>query len=736
LTLNVGKRRSLLGGLAATIAVTGSVLSSAPAVAAPPDPTATNIPSLAWRGERVRLVACDASLAGASDVGLAVVDWSGDPLRTPALVPGSVSLFAGSGGQSCAAGSFLTQGAGMAQIRLIGTDGTGRAVYSRDYLSGWMNIETPSISGGGDFTAGGKSGEIIATIKGDMPMNGFGGIAGSVTLPDDWATLAQGLATDSNPADLSPWKLWDIHDDQSDDEGHFGTDCDPQRTDGIDAVDNCAGGLSFSTVFGLSSSAPVGPFDPMRPETLLANGRVDAGDAPMPAARIDFTIAPNSGNAGDTTGIGSFTGADKQADYSRDGTGADDPHNLYAPFSSAYIPATTAPVAEASGVDGPNHGGGASGFLVNGEYRFWDIPEAGHLVTALGGNTDCLLSGDTMRQLPSGDQTVAVYSDEHGEARTVFNPGTGAFYDALGNKNHNGGCDLAGVDVLGTASINVIARYPDAPQFRDPRDQASTSVTATVHSLFAKTLAAYSKGTGDDNAVARIVVAHAQDVTGAPMSGERVCAMPSDEANGMRVFTGVTGDDTTPINLAGSHQVKDPFGANRACAVTNDDGNAGFELFHSGTGTVGVIAEFVDEGLLRHIDVDFGHEVTPPPPPGPVPGGDTQIINQIHNTYNSSTTTNGSGSTNGGTKLPPVVQTPKVKMTLAKATLVRKPGKTPYLLVRVNGAAGEKAAIKVKLFKSGHKAAGSFTRSIAVNKVVKVTSPKLTKLIRSVHVSL
>src|SRR4051812_31915950 len=124
-TLHDGKRRSLLGGLAATIAITGSVLSSAPAVAAPPDPTATNLPGLGWRGERLRSVACSDALASATSVGFAVEDWSGDPLRTPQEVPGSVSLFTGTGehaGQQCAAGSFITQGAGMAQIRLIGQD--------------------------------------------------------------------------------------------------------------------------------------------------------------------------------------------------------------------------------------------------------------------------------------------------------------------------------------------------------------------------------------------------------------------------------------------------------------------------------------------------------------------------------------------------------------------------------------------------------------------------------------
>src|SRR5690242_17671 len=120
-------------------------------------------------------------------------DWSGDPLRpTPQLVPGTVSLFNGSGehaGQRCASGTFLSQGAGMAEIVLQAQDRFGNGVLSHQFLAGWMNIERPSIAGGGDFAAGGPGREVTVTVKGDLPMNGFGHIAGSVVLPADWAML-------------------------------------------------------------------------------------------------------------------------------------------------------------------------------------------------------------------------------------------------------------------------------------------------------------------------------------------------------------------------------------------------------------------------------------------------------------------------------------------------------------------------------------------------------------------
>src|SRR5262249_18338515 len=84
-TLNDGMKRSLLGGLAATVAVAGTALTSAPALASPPDPSSTDIPSLGWRGENLRFVVCDPTLTAARTVGFSVQDWSGDPLHQPAL---------------------------------------------------------------------------------------------------------------------------------------------------------------------------------------------------------------------------------------------------------------------------------------------------------------------------------------------------------------------------------------------------------------------------------------------------------------------------------------------------------------------------------------------------------------------------------------------------------------------------------------------------------------------------
>ncbi len=149
------------------------------------------------------------------------------------------------------------------------------------------------------------------------------------------------------PRTPSGGSRWDIHDDETDIEGHVvGSVCGGGTLPNTDAVDNCLGGGPdgpFSRVFGDTSSAgtSVGPFDPLRPDdTLLSNGTLDSGDAPMPAARIDVSIAQNSGGAGDISGVGSLAPANKAVSYSRDFTGNPTQHNLYAPFYSAYIPAT------------------------------------------------------------------------------------------------------------------------------------------------------------------------------------------------------------------------------------------------------------------------------------------------------------------------------------------------------------------------------------------------------------
>ena len=170
----------------------------------------------------------------------------------------------------------------------------------------------------------------------------------------------------------------------------------------------------------------------------------------MPAARVDVQIAKNTGGS-DIGGVGSLEPADKSQVYSRNTLGNPIAHNYYAPFYGTYIPSTSRP-GLSSGIDGPAQGNNFRGFLVDGFYPYWNFAEV--LRTEIARPTQCLRRKDeapAYRLTPAGAQNVVVYTDEHGEAQVEYNPGTGAYYDAVGAiKNANGGCDLEDVDVLGT----------------------------------------------------------------------------------------------------------------------------------------------------------------------------------------------------------------------------------------------------------------------------------------------
>ena len=65
-------------------------------------------------------------------------------------------------------------------------------------------------------------------------------------------------------------------------------------------MDNCYGGGElgmFSRTLGFTNPTR-GPFDPLRPnESYLPDGVIDAGDAPMPALRIDVGIRATSAHS-------------------------------------------------------------------------------------------------------------------------------------------------------------------------------------------------------------------------------------------------------------------------------------------------------------------------------------------------------------------------------------------------------------------------------------------------------
>jgi hypothetical protein len=727
-----------LAGLLAVVVTVVSALAAGPAVAQAPstwDPQTTNVPYVAWRGEQIRLVKCNPVLAQVGvKVEFFVEEWSG-----PGLVPRIEEVTVDRSG-ACAKADVVSLDPGLARIKLVATNAAGDPILKHQFLAIWLSLADPSIHevaasdptgdeslgdppGDGVFDAGDTNGRIQVEVKGTFPLGGT-----TYTLPDQWSALAGLLAQDADANPFNNSTKWDIHDDRLKTEKHpLYSACPTEKANvAIDAVDNCIGGWAdqgpFSRWFG-DLIAGFGPFDPVRPEvSLFTDGKVDAGDAPMPAARVDVSIAQNSGSPTDISGVGSLEKADKTLVYSRTGEGEGSPHNLYAPFYDAYIPATSRP-GLSSGIDGPTVGNNFTGFLFNGLYDFWSIART--LRTAVPTPTTCLRRSDVTpiyRSTPSGAQSVAVYTDEHGEAQVEYNPGgrggSGFYFDNLPGviHNDNGGCDLEDVDVLGTSSISAIARYPYQP-VSDP-DRASGSITKTVRSLFTKFLSYYPKGPGTANSTSRIVVAHAQDIDGAPFAGEKVCFFVDDEADGAFGFTGTTGLPGARFTVGGTDGGS--LGTADVCRITDAHGNAAIEVINSDPQLINVTALFVAEALLRDTDVDFG---TPNSTAGPTPPGDPP--------HDPS---------------PPLVTDPPkelqgfvghtaksktLKTRVAVSYLRTKSGKR-FLVVRVTSSKS-RAKVRVVLIGKHGRKLGKVTRVVRTNRLVSI---RVKSSVRKARVSL
>ncbi len=773
------------------------------------DPLTANVPYLAWRGEQVRLVKCDItfengieSTGGGGDGSLAlnadwiVEDWSGYPFQPPSLEQSTVKFFRARGDRRdapCVKANFVSLKAGLAIIKLVITDAaTGNPLVKHQFLVGWLGLNEPVIDSpldGLEDVPGGLGNRLRARLTGALPLgNNFVelGLPPSIQLPAEadgstyWDELAVALATTSDPRPFyrdAPWRMWDIHDDQLLTEGHvdadaavfpdpYGGPCPPEPPSGtptrdaaIDAVDNCPGFQGddgqFSRIWGDLTNggggdeeATEGPFDPVRFEqTFLGDGKLDAGDVPLPAARVDFSIAANSGAPTDISGVGSFTDANKGS--SGDGfreiyerrqdalVDDDDPHNLYAPYYQAYIPAVR---GENDG-DGTSSGTDTAGttnnypnFLTcieeeNGslggpigdagcEYDYWTIEL--DLRTAAGGSTDCLRRLDAQpafRQLPFGPQAVVVYSDEHGEAWVQWLPGLGFFFDNLGvGTNLNNACDLRGVDVLGTADIQAIARYP-GQKTTDP-DKPSNVLTKTVGNLFSKEVTCVPKGPVPpvENSLAFICTATAIDIDGSPFAGEKVCFMTNGE--GARPF---------PLGTPSTQE-----GLHRLCVITNAQGQAAIEVF--GKCLQGnVIVEFVKEGIIRFATFPFGC------PPGA--GGGTQVSAAQLLGVDPKTLVPGMSPqqtqqalAQARAKAKPKAKAKKATLAFARIQVKSFQKRDRRLVVRVNSPA-RTARIQVTLISaSGKVIGGRLVRTVPTNRAVRVPNLKLPKAAKTARV--
>ncbi len=610
-----------------------------------------------------------------------VEDWSGYQFQPPTadgsagsqigqpFDPGPSSFFESSEGKDCIATDYKSLNPGLTRIRaVVKSDETGEIVFSHQFLVIWLTVNKPVLHEAATSASGtevfqnqlnGAGQSNLSTFLGDKEGNGqfvpspFSGeesdkglvqikVTGTFpvikeaplhnileketyTLPEDWATLAETLASSSEetePPGTNPG-LWDIHDTPGE-----GTSSNTSSSSAL--FDTFYRGAFGNFTSG--ETATVGPYDPQSAdETLLSDGRLNPDDAPMPAMRIDVSLAPHTGGL---SGVGEISGASKAQVYSHDFTGSPgEEGNLYAPYYGAYIPATDRGLPQSSGVTGPSPGGDFPGFLNThpDPYTFWTSV----LNTNYRGgshSTGCLRregAEPSDYETPSDTpQTETFYTDERGEVYVTYTPGDGFYLENLPElkegeeekageiiKNGDGGCDLKLLkgQEIGNSVISAKALYPYEPV--DYSAQASeNTLTKTVTSDWEKEWFQFSKGPGSNESTVKIIVAKAQDIDGKPFADETVCFVTP---NGGTVshFPGSWVDDTNGVLGFGKGEVEvgpstvvSTLGTNEICEKTNENGLAAIEVKNSTLKRVDLNVEYVEENILRDHEVSF---VTP-----------------------------------------------------------------------------------------------------------------------------
>jgi len=313
----------------------------------------------------------------------------------------------------------------------------------------------------------------------------------------------------------------------------------------------------------------------------------------------------------------------------------------------------------------------------------------------------------TGADIPFLDQKSVAYTDEHGEARVLFLPGTSFFFTHLPGVaiNSNGGCDLRGVSTLGTANISATIRYPFEPVTARP--VVSNTVTKTVTSAFSKTITCYPKGSQPVEHEAAICVAEAHDITGAPFVGETVCFTVNLNAEGMQFFSGAIAGTNIVIGNAGRNAAAEAAGTNRICPFTDSHGRAAVEIFNSDTTTVNVIALFVDEGILRSLNVPFPITAQVGPASTSTSTAPTPTVGGGNNGNNTGGNNTGGNNAKTGTALK-VKVVKVVRLSKTKATVI----------LRVTGPNG-KVPLRIR-FSAAHKKALASTHMVKTNALVKL----------------
>ena len=798
-----------VAAIAVLVIGVGSAAASVSPSSGPPDPQTTNIPYVAWIGETIKVSKCFGfadnvsessaqSALGGSDLLPAgtvnVTDWSGvDEVNAgPKVISQPWAQLTTAG--ICFSFDITSDKPGLADVLLslnnnfltliLGADSLDQHAYKLI----WLQDQAPTI----DETAGDNLGDptgngvfnpipqsdgsnafepglIHVLVKGTFPLgNDFAGYNHPVvTLPDDWAWLANTFAMDSSPTGSSHGGAaamrWDIHDDDLATEGHTDGSFCVSTGASVDAVDNCQGGGSdadlgpFSNIYGGSSDFAVGPFDPIRPgDTFLPDGKLDAGDAPMPALRVDVNLSADST-------VGTLSKADKSDIYIRDASKpASTPHNLYAPFYKAFIPAALP--GEGNIIDGGPTTSGVAGHASNnfssflgftdpsaiwttekvpGLYDYWDT----FTLNYSHGYNDCKDASGRWIPLPTGATSVAVYTDEHGEAYVQYNPYPGIVL----TPDSDGRCDIYGTPATaGHSTITADSVYPDRVPNWDAGQKTSNPLAKTVNYASSKILNCVPKSTDEAYCVETIL-----DPEGNPVEGAKVefsaqsftGSEPLIRASAHVVGTYDTtkqGPDVSKVN-------------NRVDITTGPNGEAAIDVVSTTGACIDVVAENVGTrnggtGIFRSVDFNPTSGAscggTTTPPPTGTPGGSQG------SSGNSGGTPAGSGTATAPvvTAAPVAVSAPvptartapaaaAKTMTLASARVVKvkigKHSSARYLMVRVNGKA-KNAKLRITLIgKSKSKVTHRVvTRYVATNRQVRVGHLKLAPSIKSVRVAL
>jgi hypothetical protein len=801
-------RIPLIATLVAAVALaTASVAAAGDTNGSSIDPQSTNIPALAWNGEELRLTKCvgEFRLPGGSGADgelarqhllalvpgrLIVEDWSGNGHFKPQFentdgVDGKVEAFFGFRGTTggaepedlysvCWTGNIVSLKPGLAVVKLVvdlkllpeafGGDITvihDLKLLKHQNLVIWMNLSAPAIveiatagdpGGLGTFDPPFSNGRVKINVKGTFPLgeNFSGMVAGdTVTLPDQYAQLAAMFAVDGdNPANPGPAQgagpvaRWDIHDDQLATEGHFGLNsCTPRRTDGIDAVDNCAAPFGevgpFSNLMGLSTPDTIGPFDPLNPaETFLPDGKTDAGDAQLTPARIDVRLAEGS--------AGALEPADKHVIYSRDGLGTAAAHNIYAPFNSTYIPATSrggfVGRPASSGTDGALINNNFPGYLVTGEYHYWDFALDESVGEGRGGLNACNDPSGKPFPTPTGPDHVVVYSDEHGEAWVEFNPDAGFFLTVDNNR-----CDLS-PGVIGTAAIQAESKYPAQPVFQT-RVALSNTLDKTINSLASKTLSCIPKGENEAFCVETII-----DLRGSPIAGAAVKFSRTPRGNIDFLATQHGVFDTRFSTLVSENQDQVTVRTNALgqagvlvtesldiCVDVKSE-NLGTQFIDRVAGIVGpTVKRFAQFNPFRRLACGAGG--TPPVPGGGTNPVVTPVVTPVVVNPTVTIATPAAAAvivSLGGAptlaKLAPSKKAPAVRNSVLRtAKLVLANGQR-YLVVRVDGSASS-AKLRIRLVMRTGKVV-TVTRTVRTNRAIRIANLKVNKQVRTVRVSL